>query len=364
MKEHGSEDATPGKPASRSNWKAIAAVSAAMAITYGVAPLIFWVCAHDPNWADFWRSAATPYGTMTAGYAAITAAAIAFQNGHQQRTLDKGIADREHTAEIVRDLRARFSTATRQLGDEVVTIQQAGAYALASLADDWIGRDNHQEAQVCIDVLCTYLRTHHLTTVQQQGLPHGEQYNHTQQPPDQPVRDTITRIINDHTGIMGAYARSWSEFDFDLTGAHLHNIDFGTSWFKGAYIVFNQATFTGTVNFLLTRFDAEYTSFEKAVFAGKVKFDEADFTGEYTEFRNAIFDGENVTFKETRFDTVINLENADFNIEVSFQEATIGPHGTIKVDWAEDPDSQPQTVTPRPWPQHTATAAPSSPEPA
>ena len=56
-------------------------------LIYGIAPLIFRFCAHDPNWADFWKAAATPYGTMTAGFAAIVAAGFTLANGREQRQL-------------------------------------------------------------------------------------------------------------------------------------------------------------------------------------------------------------------------------------------------------------------------------------
>ncbi|MGV9747787.1 pentapeptide repeat-containing protein [Rhodococcus zopfii] len=56
-------------------------------------------------------------------------------------------------------LRDRYTTAAEQLGNESAPIRLAGVYALASLADDWNAFGRPDERQVCIDLLCAYLRT-------------------------------------------------------------------------------------------------------------------------------------------------------------------------------------------------------------
>ncbi|MDF3284981.1 hypothetical protein P3L18_25165, partial [Gordonia sp. N1V] len=85
----------------------------------------------DPaQWGEFFKTAATPYGTVTAGVAALGAAGIALHNGTKQRESERARADdeleierrklettwadsdRAHEAGVVRDLRARFTTAT------------------------------------------------------------------------------------------------------------------------------------------------------------------------------------------------------------------------------------------------------------
>ncbi|WP_369133608.1 hypothetical protein [Modestobacter sp. I12A-02662] len=47
----------------------------------------------------------------------------------------------------------RFQDASAQLGSTRAAVRLAGVYALARLADDW-----EEQRQVCIDVLCSYLR--------------------------------------------------------------------------------------------------------------------------------------------------------------------------------------------------------------
>lgn len=53
----------------------------------------------------------------------------------------------------VRLLNERFAKASEQLGSDKAAIRLAGVYAMAGLADDW-----QEGRQICIDVLCAYLR--------------------------------------------------------------------------------------------------------------------------------------------------------------------------------------------------------------
>lgn len=429
-----------GRPSHTWSANRILLVTAAAAcITYGTAPLVFLLFAHNPNWADFWQNAGTPYGTMTAGYAAVAAATIAYYNGQQQRHQDQAAADRqqdyaleqlkatttaaeqqqahaqsqldaatkaadrEHDASIVRDLRARFTSATQQLSDQTSTIQQAGAYALASLADDWLERTNTQEAQVCIDVLCTYLRTHHHTAAQQHNKPHGENYEYTQPPTDEPVRGTILRILHGHTQTTveeQLQPGPWSKLNFDLTGAHLHNLDLRGSHFAGVAqfdaatftgdTQFNDATFSNSAFFDAATFSGD-TQFNDATFARAVFFDAATFSGHArftgatfssvagfmmatfahvaefdgatfskvagfgsarfsgeSRFRGATFCGD-AWFRNATFSRDAFFDSATFT-GASFDDVVIGQAASIHTDWNDDPDRQPENVTPRPWP--------------
>lgn len=274
---------------------------------------------------DFYSTTASAYGTVTAGALALGAAGIAYRNGHQQRLSDRRTAEEDlvhaqqqlasaentsnlqRDADIVRDLRARFTTAAEQLAHDTTTIQTAGAYALASLADDWLTRDNSQEAQVCVNVLCTYLRTHHLTRTAP-----GAEYDYTQEPFDQPVRDTITRIITSHLHPIAT--PSWSHLNYDSTGTHLHDASFIDAVFSGDQVSFKKATFSGDrVSFDSAGFSGEKVSFDEAMFSGgvvefsKVTFSarlarfEATFSGLRANFRGAVFSGEQVSFERAAF---------------------------------------------------------------
>ncbi|MDF3285054.1 pentapeptide repeat-containing protein [Gordonia sp. N1V] len=154
-----------------------------------------------------------------------------------------------------------------------MTIQQAGAYALGSLADDWLSlpNPNAQEAQVCIDILCTYLRTHHHTAARAEGRPAGDDYDYTIAPADQPVRDSIQRILTNHLR-DGEEPGVWSALNLDLTGAHLHFWEATGTYFTGTTL-FTGAHFTGTTWFTSAYF-TDSTSFTEAHFiSGSTHFD-------------------------------------------------------------------------------------------
>ncbi|MBH0055012.1 hypothetical protein I6E74_12630 [Salinibacterium sp. SWN139] len=57
-----------------------------------------------------------------------------------------------------RELRARFVTAVDLLSADSATKRTAALYALAALADDWDSYGRGDEVQVCVDVICGYLR--------------------------------------------------------------------------------------------------------------------------------------------------------------------------------------------------------------
>ncbi|GAA3142675.1 hypothetical protein GCM10020255_019860 [Rhodococcus baikonurensis] len=172
---------------------------ATLASAYATPPLLYWWLGTD-RWDQFWATAATPYGAATAGFAAIGAAAIALYNGTKQRETEsrhasnqlkvaegqlrhaQTTAEFDHGTRTLRELRDRFTTASQHLANTSTTIQQAGAYSLGSLVNDWLADDNQQEAQVCIDVLCTYLRTHHQEAAMHAGKPHGDDYNYNAPP--------------------------------------------------------------------------------------------------------------------------------------------------------------------------------------
>ncbi|WP_009475903.1 pentapeptide repeat-containing protein [Rhodococcus sp. JVH1] len=119
-----------------------------------------------PGSTQIWEVAAQPLATALAGAGAITAGYLAFHNGEKSRSQDahhhKEKAERDREA----DLRERYTTAAQQLADSSPAIREAGVYAVAALADDWIrfgeltGRGSlaASGAQVCVNLLCSYLR--------------------------------------------------------------------------------------------------------------------------------------------------------------------------------------------------------------
>lgn len=68
------------------------------------------------------------------------------------------VAD-QRTTELERDLRARFVPAVELLSAREAVKRTAGLHALAALGNDWLAFGNPGELQVCIDVMCGYLRS-------------------------------------------------------------------------------------------------------------------------------------------------------------------------------------------------------------
>ena len=301
---------------------------------YGGPPAVFAACAHDPNWADFWETAATPYGTMTAGFAAIAAAGIAYANGRAQRETDRTTgreelahakqqldattadADRKHNAEIVRELRTRYTTAVEQLANPATTISQAGASALAGLADDWLRLDlptslrinTQAEAQTCINILCTYLRTNHPDYNPDYSTPDTDRRQ-----PDQPVRDAILSTIAARLR-PNPPGESWQHLTYDFTEASFHNANFDNCTFLGETTTFTRAKFFGSRNsFYKTHFHGNALVFDRAKFYdGTADFPGAKFCSSYTYFSFAKFINEAVTFSQAEFHGEIFFGGTEF----------------------------------------------------
>lgn len=65
----------------------------------------------------------------------------------------------QRTIDQERDLRSRFVAAVELLSSTYTVKRTAGLHALAGLGDDWLKFGKPNELQVCIDVMCGYLRS-------------------------------------------------------------------------------------------------------------------------------------------------------------------------------------------------------------
>jgi hypothetical protein len=229
----------------------------------------------------------------------------------QRAQLDKTLAEQR-----TRTLNERFATAAEQLGDnKPATVRLAGVYAMAGLADDW-----KENRQTCVDVLCGYLR-----------MPYEPDPGDTAPGPERlafqagrEVRHTVIRVITAHLKADMDPAKSWQGLNLDFTGVVFDGGDFSEAKFSGGLVLFKDAKFTGTMNFLHTEFTggggvwfggAEFSgwvnftkakfssggnvSFNGAVFSsGEVNFDYAVFSGSTVNFRGAVFSGGEVNFAQ------------------------------------------------------------------
>ena len=295
-------------------------------------PIVAYAWLGASEWNEFWTRAATPYGTVTAGLAAIAAAAIALHNGNKQRDAERLTADRDHDTTVLREMRDRFTTASKLVADTSMTMQQAGTYALGSLANDWLARGTDQEAQVCVDVLCTYLRTHHHEAARQAGKPYGNNYQYTNPPVDQSVRDTIIQLIGRHLEGPDRSPGLWSHLDFNFSDAHLHEPSLRGVFnkvvrFDGANFTgkpeFTAVTFAGCSTFANTQFRGSAV-FEESIFSGQTTFSRTTFHGS-ANFWRSHFKGE-ITFREVTFERRADFQWSRFAGETLFQRVSFnGP---------------------------------------
>ncbi|MFE5142324.1 pentapeptide repeat-containing protein [Streptomyces fagopyri] len=183
----------------------------------------------------------------------------------------------------------RYTKAVEQLGYGAA-VRLAGVYALARLADDW-----QEQRQVCIDVLCAYLRMPYEPDPTTSGHREGERE----------VRLTIIRVIRDHLQKPDVTV-SWCANSFDFTGAKFDGGDFSRGHFQGV-VTFSGAAFTsGEVSFDHATFDGARVLFNGAAFSGaRVLFNGAAFSGARVFFNGATFTSGEVSFDYATFDSTV-----------------------------------------------------------
>ena len=127
-------------------------------------------------------------------------------------------------------LRVRYTTCAEQLGNDNFAIRLAGVYALASLADDWHMFGNDDERQVCIDLLCAYLRTSRKSSSAAAPEPDPQERQ------EREVGHAIVSVIRDHTIKEGPKDKCWTACRFSLAGADLTFANLGGADLTGAYL--------------------------------------------------------------------------------------------------------------------------------
>ena len=199
----------------------------------------------------------------------------------------------------------RFESAAEHLGHAQPAVRLAGVHALARLADDW-----DEQRQMCIDVLCAYVRlppaTVEAQATEQQLAPGGAPQPVTPRG-ELEVRQTIVRLITAHLSIKphDRSRVSWRGHDFDFTGAVFDGaFSFAGATFSGGKVLFNGATFSsGRVRFNNAKFSGGWVDFRFATFSGStVLFNDATFSGGTIVFSGASFSrGSHVQFTDATF---------------------------------------------------------------
>jgi hypothetical protein len=141
-----------------------------------------------------------------------------------------------------RTLNERFDTVAGQLGsDKPPAVRMAGVYAMAGLADDW---PDHR--QMCVDVLCGYLRMPY-EPVPGDDAPVEKRLALQA---SREVRHSVIRVIAAH--LNGTAPVSWCGLNFDFAGAEFsgRTLSFSRAEFSSETVDFAGAGFSGgTVDF-------------------------------------------------------------------------------------------------------------------
>lgn len=311
----------------------ILVVGGAIAVAWGLAS----PTSHD-EWADSIRSAVLAAGAVAAvpaGYVAYrkqqtaelvrdderekqqhVVAQAAIDNARadyleQQRREELALATQRADA---KDYRDRYAAAAGQLGSDKAAIRLAGVYALVQLADEW-GQSEQEQRQVCIDVLCGYLR-----------MPWP---GRTDDREESEIRAAILRTVASRLQSDRPEPAAWWTNDFDLTGAHLPSVNFAGVRLDGEFTA-ESARFDGPTVFEDARF-SKNANFNRAVFTGPVDFGQTLFLRN-ASFYEAVFESE-ASFQETQFKATASFINAIFEKDATFEQATyssIASYGDTK----------------------------------
>ncbi|MFE6864682.1 pentapeptide repeat-containing protein [Nocardia sp. NPDC057668] len=305
---------------------------------------------HDLNQGEWFEAT-----RVTVALVALTVAgAAAYLAYRRQRTADENqrtaaqtqlitanayqLSVEQYSEGLQRELRKRFTDAVLQLSHSMATVRIAGAFSLAALVDEWTAQGNRVDAQVCIEVLCGYLRLPYSpvhgnsdsvkrTVTSPRLNPDGtvgagdvtEHYEFRQN--DRISRLTILRMIAEHLRNVGDSGESWSCYGFDFRSATLEDVNFEDCTF-GA-VSFAGTRFVGDANFQGVKFK-EAVSFAGAHFESNCSFDGAQFDNE-CEFTNARFFGTWARFVSCNF-------GGEFSFEETFASMVVFSACTFKVD--------------------------------
>lgn len=273
---------------------------------------------------------------LVAGLGAVVALVVAYR---RQRYLEAQhtIAAKAERREDGKLYTERFRSAAEQLGSAQAAVRLAGVYAMLNLADDWpTGR------QMCVDVLCGYLRMpFEIDPRDEEVQPVHDEERPAQHPvaPPQPtnplspegrqelqVRLAIQRTLAAHlrdphrtVNQRDEVLTYWTELRFDFFGATLCNFDFAGCDAAGAD--FRRARFVGPTNFQNARVVGE-ARFTSATFHGPARFTGAYFFSE-ADFSSSTFDSD-ARFNSVHFDTKSDFSRSVFNGPVSFNATMFG----------------------------------------
>jgi len=262
--------------------------------------------------ADAARTTATLLAVVGVGGAALVAyrrqatAEMTYETAAKQHALDSNkyeldrqrhkLEESRRIDDRERELRGRFTTIAEQLSTDSTSVRHAGAYGLASLADDWHAFGNDSERQVCVDLLCAQLRSPRIADplAPDRGLA------------DLEVRKTFVALLRSRRPIVGEAGADWRSCSLDLSGADLSTLDLSRMDLSGVLLRgsdltesnFEQSDLTGAN---MERATVTHADFSKANLTGASLYgvvspeeDPEDFSFQYLNFAGARLFGANL----------------------------------------------------------------------
>lgn len=209
-------------------------------------------------------------------------AVLAALYAYRKQLLDEGASHRADATQLAE----RYAKAAEQLGHEQPAVRLAGVYSMARLADDW-----PEQRQVCIDVLCAYLRMPYEINPAEPGFKYGERE----------VRLTVIQSIRDRLEDPTS-PTTWCGRDLNFNGATFDGGNFYDANFSGLIDFRNTEFLDGAVSFANSDFSRGVVTFGGAEFSGgAVFFVHAKFSGAVTTFLRAKFSGSEVEFNNAVF---------------------------------------------------------------
>ena len=283
--------------------------------------------------------------------------------------------ERDHIRQVHAERRSRYTKAVEQLANENAAVRLGGVYTLVGLVDEWLAdesiSDRHQEGQVIINNLCSYIRSpfplaekideykahkkfeelkekesenllsdlepfelkalsKRFTNSQDYKEPEDITADYAAFHEEQDVRRTIfvemgkrsSLISNKEESDVTVTPGAWSDFDFDFSRAPIFYPLNGLTIEKGN---FSDAKFYADTTFFKVTFNSD-ANFGKATFNSIAYFDKATFNS-IAYFCKATFNSD-AYFSEATFNSDTDFREAtfnscaDFNSYADFSKAT------------------------------------------
>jgi uncharacterized protein YjbI with pentapeptide repeats len=253
---------------------------------------------------------------ITAGVGGVVALVVSVRRqrlGELEHDFTAGANERDQT----RLRHERFQTAASMLGSDKAATRMAGAYSIAVLADDWLA-----QRQMCIDVLCAYLR-----------LP----LDVLGEPAEVNVRKTVLGLIRAH--LTQDAPSGWHGHVFDLHGAQFVAGSLDGIRAGGSRLLFSGARFSsagltmdhmvlddGLLDFSGVTFDGATLSLKSSHMSGGIlRFDDADFTNGSLKLDKLNLTGGTVSLQRALLEGTVSLEGAIIRTPVDDAVGNIRP---------------------------------------